>query len=173
MKKYSILIVAILFYASSVIAQNSAVESTQFQTKAEAFINECLYFKTDTYLKMWHGDLNVYAEVVTDIKTGKKIGYLRFETETNATPGSVRSLGYLDLDEISDFLKALNGVVETQKEKKSAQTFSIQYITHGGIDFCFSSGNQEIYFSKEWNFINRFGTPVSCRVFNEGMPVKE
>lgn len=44
MKSYLMIVTSCLLLTSNVMAQNSAVETAQFQTKAEIFLNECLYY---------------------------------------------------------------------------------------------------------------------------------
>lgn len=178
MKKISLFIIlGILFMGNVCYSQNSDVEvaeyENKYETKAELFINNCFYSKTETFNKAWQGDLNFYAKVTTNLITQEKVGYIFFETETG-TYGAASSLGYLDMDEVDDLLRALNGVLEVSKEKSEAKSYVINYVTHGGLDFTFYfDKNGKIVISKEWNYINRYGTKVSSRVTNESMSTKD
>ena len=138
MKKVLFFVVAGLFTLTATYAQNSSAEIEQIyeETKAEKFLRECHFYRTDTYIEMEESGIRAWAKVATNLETNQKIGFCYFMTESKmagaiaasitasaVTGKSVtfegtpsRPLGYLDMDEIDDMITALNKIVELTKE---------------------------------------------------------
>lgn len=174
MKKLLFVLVSALSLIFSVNAQNSAVEADAMNnvTKAEKFLKESTFYREDTYVEMEETGIRAWAKVATDLKTGKKIGYCYFMTEsklalamfTQGTEGGAsQPLGYLDMDEIDDMIKALKKIVEITRTK-SPNDYSINYITKSGIDVFYDSEEKKVTYSKEWSYVNQYGVRGTYRI---------
>lgn len=145
----------------------SAIEIASSQTEAEKFLNNCSFIKEENVSKYINNGLEIYGKVFTDLSTGNKIAALEFYTQNkealagfanfmaaasgvNTAPidGSAKPLGYLDMSEVSDLLKALQKIVD-MSETKATFDYTISYTAKGGIDVFYDSVEKKIGFSEE------------------------
>lgn len=194
MKKTLFIFAVGLLMMTSAQAQNSQAEAEVAQqlTKTEKFVNSCLFYKSEDVLELKEGGLYVTATIITNLETNEKIGTMAFKTKVDGGKlaagilGSIsgekgsdkvmedagpKELGYLDMDEIDGLIKALKGIIASTKEK-SDFPYYINYITNGGINVIYSSEEEKVVFSREWNTVNRFGTPVVGTVYSPQVSLK-
>ena len=192
MKKTLFIIAAGIMMIATAQAQNSTIEAIQQLTKTEQFINSCSFYKTEKLIELKEGGLYVTAMVLTDLQTNKKIGAMYFESKTDGkkmatgvigtalgvkgsedtmNDAGPKPLGYLDLDNIDDLISSLNAIVESTKQKSDVP-YVISYITKGCINVTYNSESEKVIFSREWNSINRFGTPITGTISSPEVSIK-
>ena len=193
MKKVLFFVVAGLFTLTATYAQNSSAEIEQIyeETKAEKFLRECHFYRTDTYIEMEESGIRAWAKVATNLETNQKIGFCYFMTESKmagaiaasitasaVTGKSVtfegtpsRPLGYLDMDEIDDMITALNKIVELTKEH-NPNKYTVSYITKSGIDIFYDNEENKVIYSKVWHYVNEYGVKGSYRISSPNATIK-
>ncbi len=182
MKKTLFLIAAGIMMIATAHAQNSVVEAEQHQqeTKAEKFLKECDFYRTDTYVEMEESGIRAWAKVTTNLVTNEKIGYCYFMTESKealamftggAAGGSSKPLGYLDMDEIDDMIKALNKLVEISKQKNPNE-YSVDFITKAGINIHYNSEDNKVVYSKKWYYVNEYGVKGYYTIYSPTASIK-
>ncbi len=161
MKKTLLLVVACAFTFVSAQAQSSEVEAISQKTKTEQFKTNCSFLK-ETYIGDFkEGGVRVLTILYTDLKTGDELVGLEFQSYATLLNGvgTPENLGYLDADQVNDFLLALETMLnESQNADKKTQ-IAISYTAPGGIDaHAYSlNGVQFIGFRKKWLTTNEFG----------------
>ena len=136
--------------------------------------------------------MQVTATVITNLENNQKIGTMAFKTKVDGGKLAVgifgsmagqkgsdkaiedagpKELGYLDMDEIDDLIKALKTIIASTKEKSNVPYY-INYVSNGGINVVYSSADEKVVFSREWNTVNRFGTPIVGVVYSPQISLK-
>lgn len=182
MKKSMLLVAACLFMTCSLFAQKSAAEinAELKQTDIEKFMNDCSYTKTEYVEEFKTKSCLVEAFVVTDLKTGKKMGGIHLEARDLAAAlmsmGAVSQekadLGYLDVSEINDVLTVLNDIIKASNEK-AALPYVISYTSKSDLHIFYSSVIQRLDIQRTYTGVNSFGTPTSVTYSTNDITVRE
>ena len=140
MKKVFLAVVLTTLLVCNADAQNSDVEIAMQETKAEMFLKNCSFVRTD--------------QVATFTS---KIGALEFI-------GRGAFLGYLDMDRVSDLITALEHTMEVSKNSSKLDDIEIDYTAPGGINFRYDSHATGYFspkpglsFRKKWYSVNEYG----------------
>lgn len=170
MKKAFLLIVACTFAFVSAYAQNSEVEVASQLTKAEQFKANNSFIKEAEIYKL-NAALKVSAKLFTDLKSGEQLVALEFQptTLTKALGGALaQPLGYLDMDQVDDFILALEKISNEFNAADKEDNFTITYTAHGGIDVVFSTGaipgqveKNLVWLRKKWFKTDEYGVKTS------------
>ena len=75
---------------------------------------------------------------------------------TAPVDGSAKPLGYLDMPEVSDLLKALQKIADIS-ETKATFEHTISYTAKSGIDVFYDSVVNKLVFQKKWYSTNAYG----------------
>lgn len=172
MKKAFLLIVACTFTFVSAHAQSSNVEAISQTTKAEQFKTNCSFLKETLISDFKEGGVRILTILYTDLKTGDQLVGLEFQSyATLLSNGGGEILGYLDTDQVDDFILALEKIVEESKVDGKKDQCAIHYITPSGIDVHYYSlkGVQYVGFRKRWLTTNEFG--VQSYTYTQNPPV--
>ena len=170
MKKLFILTVACFFAFVGIQAQSSEVEASTQLTKTEQFKMKCSFIKENVIGEFKEASVKVLTILYTDLKTGEQLSGLEFFTVDKASGIKIEHLGYLDADQVNDFLLALETILKEAKNITRKETCSISYTAPGGIDVYFYSEKatalgvaipQLVVFSKKWIYTNEFGIQQS------------
>lgn len=191
MKKSFLILASCLFFLGTAQAQMSAIELASSQTEAEKFLNNCSFIKEENVSKYIDNGLEIYGKVFTDLSTGNKIAALEFYTQNkealagfanfmaaasgvNTAPidGSAKPLGYLDMSEVSDLLKALQKIVD-MSETKATFDYTISYTAKGGIDVFYDSVEKKLVFQKKWYSTNAYGVQSANYVASTAITLKK
>ncbi len=158
MKKVFLAVVLTTLLVCNADAQNSDVEIAMQETKAEMFLKNCSFVRTDQVATFTSkkGAI-IYAKIFTDIESGEKIGALEFI-------GRGAFLGYLDMDRVSDLITALEHTMEVSKNSSKLDDIEIDYTAPGGINFRYDSHATGYFspkpglsFRKKWYSVNEYG----------------
>lgn len=175
-----------LVLASCVFAQKSESELNKM-SKVEAFINSCSYLKESTLNKYSDNGVEIFAKIFTDLKTGEKMGAIKVTTESkvaaaallaaftqkgSANDGKPMPLGYIDMSELDDLLKALQMLLD-ESAKKPQYPYTISYTTDGGLDFYYDQDDNSFSFRKKWYSMNAFGTIEQSTISSESISIKK
>ncbi len=182
MKKSMLLVATCLFMTCGLFAQNSAAEinAELKQTDIEKFMNDCSYTKTEYVEEFKTKSCMVEAFVVTDLKTGKKMGGIHLEARDlaaavlsmGATSQEKADLGYLDVSEIDDVLTVLNDVIKASNEK-AALPYVISYSSKSDLHIYYSSILYRLDIQRTYSGINSFGTPTEVTYSTNDITIKE
>lgn len=161
MKKAFLLVVACAFTFVSAQAQSSEVEAVSQTTKTEQFKTNCSFLKETLIGEFREGGVQILTILYTDLKTGNELVGLEFRsygTLLNGV-GIPESLGYLDADQVNDFLLALETMLDETKNAGKKEQSAISYTAPSGIDAHSYSlnGVQYVGFRKKWITTNEFG----------------
>jgi hypothetical protein len=163
MKKAFLLIVACTFAFLSTNAQSSQVETVSQTTKTEQFKTNCSFLKESIIGEFKEGGVRILTIVYTDLKTGKELVGMEFQSYGTLLNGikTPENLGYLDFEQIDDLLFALEKILEESKSNDKKDKCAIHYTTASGIDVHYYSikGMQLVGFRKKWLAKNEFGVP--------------
>lgn len=156
MKKAFLLVVACVFAFVSAQAQSSEVEAVSQTTKTEQFKTNCTFLKETLISEFKEAGVKVLTILYTNLKTGEQLVGLEF---TSTLIGGGAHLGYLDADQVNDFVLALETIVAETKNTDSKVQCAISYTAPGGIDVHSYSlnGVQMVSFRKKWYSVNDFG----------------
>ena len=174
MKKAFFLLTVCAFTFVSAFAQNSEVEVASQMTKTEQFKTSCTFLKETVIGQFKEGGIRIVTMLYTDLKTGDKLVGMEFQSYATLlngiTPGG-ENLGYLDIDQVDDFILALERIVEENKSDDKKDKCAIHYLTPSGIDVHYYSikGVQYIGFRKRWLTKNEFG--VESYAYTQNPPV--
>lgn len=177
MKKTFLLIAACVFACASVQAQNSEVETAIQLTKAEQFKERNSLIKEAEIYKHVEGGVKMFAKLFTDLNSGDKLAALAFYSTATFEEklGSVmmgagvisdQPLGYLDMDQVDDFLLVLERILDEDKKSAKKDKYTITYTTQGGIDICFTTGlkgelTPVVILRKKWFAIDDYGAQTA------------
>ena len=108
MKKLFVLIVACFFAFISIQAQSSDVEVSTQLSKVEQFKMKCSFIK-EAQIYQYNGlSIKIYTKLFTNLETGENTVALEFwQPNVTKLVGTPAPLGYLDLDQVDDLLRAL------------------------------------------------------------------
>jgi hypothetical protein len=183
MKKSMLLVATCLFMTCGLFAQNSAAEinAELKQTDIEKFMNDCSYTKTEYVEEFKTKSCEMDAFVVTDLKTGKKMGGIQLYARPDiaaavltmgaAAEGS-KDLGYLDVSEIDDVLTVLKDIV-ANSNTKAALPYAITYVSKSELWIRYSSELQRLDILRTYHGVNAFGTPESVTYSTNDITVRE
>ena len=161
MKKVILLVVACVFALVSVHAQSSEVEAISQTTKTEQFKTNCSFLKETLIAEFQEAGVKILTILYTDLKTGNQLVGLEFYASNKAKEltGEVEHLGYLDADQVGDFLFALETILNENENLDKKEQCSISYTAPGGIDAYYYSlnGIKFVAFRKKWITTNQFG----------------
>lgn len=161
MKKAFLLVVACAFTFVSAQAQSSEVEAVSQTTKTEQFKTNCSFLKETLIGEFREGGVQILTILYTDLKTGNELVGLEFRSYATLLNGVgiPESLGYLDADQVNDFLLALETMLDETKNTGKKEQCTISYTAPGGIDAHSYSlnGAQYVGFRKKWITTNEFG----------------
>ena len=161
MKKAFLLVVACAFTFVSAQAQSSEVEAVSQTTKTEQFKTNCSFLKETIIGEFREGGVQVLTILYTDLKTGNELVGLEFRSYATLLNGVgiPESLGYLDADQVNDFLLALETMLDEAKNAGKKEQSAISYTAPSGIDAHSYSlnGVQYVGFRKKWITTNEFG----------------
>ena len=154
MKKAFLLLAMCTFMSVSAFAQSSEVEAVSQKTKTEEFKNSCSFLKETMIGEFKEGGVRIATILYTDLKTGNELVGMEFwsyGTLLNGV-GLGENLGYLDADQVDDFLFALERIVEESNLNDKKDKCAIHYTTTSGIDVHYYSlkGVQYVAFRKKW-----------------------
>jgi hypothetical protein len=158
MKKVFLAVALTTLLLCNANAQNSDVEIAMQETKVEMFLKKCNFVKTDLVATFYSKGIEINAKVFTDIESGEKIGALDFwEKEAGL-------LGYLDIDQVSDLITALEHTMQVSNNSSKKDYFLIDYTAPGGINFTYGnhaagiSGTKPgLSLRKKWYSVNEYG----------------
>lgn len=161
MKKAFLLVVACAFTFVSAQAQSSEVEAVSQTTKTEQFKTNCNFLKETLIGEFQEAGVKILTILYTDLKTGDQLVGLEFLASNKAKEltGEVEHLGYLDADQVNDFILALETILNETKGADKKEQSTISYTAPGGID-AYSyhlNGVQFVGFRKKWITTNEFG----------------
>jgi hypothetical protein len=173
MKKSFLLIVLCVFVCLGAYAQKSDVEVASQLTKVEQFKTKNSFIKETEIYKV-KGDVKVYCKLFTDLKTDEKIAALEFVPSTAKLllgTATTATLGYLDMDEVDDFVLALETIVNEFEKRDKKEQWTISYSAPGGIDVIAGPAlpllpANFVLFRKKWFKIDEYGQQT-C-VYSEG-----
>lgn len=161
MKKAFLLVVACAFTFVSAQAQSSEVEAVSQTTKTEQFKTNCSFLKETLIGEFREGGVQILTILYTDLKTGNELVGLEFRSYATLLNGVgiPESLGYLDADQVNDFLLALETMLDETKNAGKKEQSAISYTAPSGIDAHSYSlnGVQYVGFRKKWITTNEFG----------------
>lgn len=166
MKKVFLTIVACAFAFVCAQAQNSAVEAATQLTKTEQFKTNCSFLKESLISSFEESGVKIMTILYTNLKTGEQLAGLEFLASNKAKEltGTAEHLGYLDMDQVDDFVLALETILKEAEKTSKQDNCSIAYTAPGGIDAYFYSisgslgtGVQYVAFRKKWLTTNEFG----------------
>lgn len=161
MKKAFLLVVACAFTFVSAQAQNSEVEAVSQMTKTEQFKTNCSFLKETIIEEFKEGGVRILTKLYTNLKTGDKLVGIEFQSYTTLLNGvaTPENLGYLDADQVNDFLLALETMLDETKKTRKKEQCEISYTAPGGIDAYtyWRDGEQYVCFRKKWITTNEFG----------------
>lgn len=191
MKKIFLVLFSCSVFLGTIQAQMSAVEMASQLTDAETFLNNCSFVKEENLSKYIDNGLEIYGKVYTNLETGEKIGALKFYTQNkealagfvnflsaasgvNTVPadGSAKPLGYLDMSQVSDLLKALQRIVDMTNTKSSFD-YTISYTAKGGIDVFYNSVERKLVFQKKWYSTNVYGVQSANYIASTEITLKK
>ena len=161
MKKAFLLVVACAFTFVSAQAQSSEVEAVSQTTKTEQFKTNCSFLKETLIGEFREGGVQILTILYTDLKTGNELVGLEFRSYATLLNGVgiPESLGYLDADQVNDFLLALETMLDETNNAGKKEQSAISYTAPSGIDAHSYSlnGVQYVGFRKKWITTNEFG----------------
>lgn len=172
MKKAFFLLVVCAFTFVSAFAQSSEVEAISQKTKTEEFKNNCSFLKETLLGDFKEGGVRISTILYTDLKTGNQhvgMEFSSYATLLNGV-GLPECLGYLDVDQVNDFILALERILEESKSDDKKDNTAIHYITPTGIDVHYygEKGIKYVCFRKRWITTNEFG--VQSYTYTEKPP---
>lgn len=91
---------------------------------------------------------------------------------TAPVDGSAKPLGYLDMSEVSDWLKALQKIVDTS-ESEATFEHTISHTAKGGIDVLYDSVVNKLVFQKKRYSTNAYGVQSANYVAGTTIRLKE
>ena len=165
MKKTFLLIVACTFAFVSAYAQSSEAEIVSQKTKSEQFKTSCSFLKESILCEFKEAGIKVCAMLYTDLKTKEQLTGIEF-ISTNAVKeltGQAEHLGYLDMDQLDDFILALETILKEAETVTKKDICSICYTTPGGVEVYFYSiegatgAGSIVAFRKRWIAPNQYG----------------
>lgn len=147
MKKSIILIAMCIFTFISAQAQSSEVEIKSQVTKADQFKTDNNFIKESEIYKNNINLFKVFVKLFTDLKSGEQLVALEF-------PG----LGYLDMDQVDDFILALETILNEYKSSNKKDKYTISYTTSNGIDVFYNDvAKPMLTFRKKWFVVDDYG----------------
>ena len=161
MKKVILLVVACVFAFVSVQAQSSEVEAVSQITQTEQFKTNCSFLKETLIGEFKEGGVRISTILYTDLKTGNELVGIEFQSYATLLNGVgiPENLGYLDADQVNDFLLALETMLNEAQNTNRKEQCAISYTAPSGIDAHLYSlnGAQFVGFRKKWITTNQFG----------------
>ena len=161
MKKAFLLVVACAFAFVSTQAQSSEVEVVSQTTKMEQFKTNCSFLKETTIGEFQEAGVKILTVLYTDLKTGDQLVGLEFwaSNRLKEHTGETEFLGYLDADQVNDFILALETMLNEAKNADKKEQSTISYTAPGGIDAYseVQEGEKSVSFRKKWITTNEFG----------------
>lgn len=172
MKKSFLLIALCAFVCFGAYAQKSDVEVASQLTKVEQFKTKNSFIKETEIYKL-KGDVKVYCKLFTDLKTEEKIAALEFVPSAAKVifERATTTLGYLDMEEVDDFVLALETILNEYEKRDKKEQWTISYSAPGGIDVLAGPAlpglpANFVIFRKKWFKIDEYGQQT-C-VYSEG-----
>ena len=165
MKKTFLLIVACTFAFVSAYAQSSEAEIVSQKTKSEQFKTSCSFLKENVLCEFKEAGIKVCTMLYTDLKTKEQLTGIEFIATNVAKEltGMSEHLGYLDMDQLDDFILALETILKEAETTTKHDNCSICYTTPGGIEVYFYSpegaigAGSLVAFRKRWIAPNQYG----------------